>query len=108
MFLLSLTCKRSGKEHFESKNVQILVMKCASEMQFMEKFCYLTVKSVPFCCKILLGDVRRIIVAFTDVKSHETGFLAFILNAAWSQRAKICHYLNPFEIARAIQLCQCD
>ena len=27
--------RRSGKEHFESKNVQILVMKYVSEMQFM-------------------------------------------------------------------------
>ena len=28
--------RRSGKEHFESKNVQILVMTCVSEMQFMQ------------------------------------------------------------------------
>ena len=28
--------RRSSKEHFESKNVQILVMKYVSEMQFME------------------------------------------------------------------------
>ena len=38
---------------------------------------------------------------------QETGDLAIILNAALSQRAKIGHYLNPFEIARAIQLCRC-
>ena len=35
--------EKSGKEHFESKNVQIFVMKCVSEMQFMQLFCYLTV-----------------------------------------------------------------
>ena len=47
---------QTGKEHFESKNVlvmkcvsemqfmqNILVMKCVSEMQFMQKFCNLTV-----------------------------------------------------------------
>ena len=33
-------------------------------------------------CKILLCDVRRIVVAFTDDKIQETGFLAIILNAA--------------------------
>ena len=84
MFLLSCYSKvsharRSGKEHFESKNIQIL----ACEVQFMQQFCYLTVfKPVPICCKILLGDVRRIIVAFTDDKILVTGFLAIILNAA--------------------------
>ena len=31
-----LHARRSGKEHFECKNVQILVMKCANEMQFMQ------------------------------------------------------------------------
>ena len=59
------------------------------------------------CCKILLGDVRRIVVAFTDDKIQKTGFLAILLNAAQSQRAKVRHYWNPFEIARPIQLCQC-
>ena len=44
--------------------------------------CYLAVKSVPICCKILLGDVRRMVVAFSDDKIHVTGFLAIILNAA--------------------------
>ena len=68
----------------------------------------MTVKSVPNFCKILLGDVKRIIVALTDDKIQETGFLAIILNAAESQRAKLRHYLNPSEIARAIRLCQCD
>ena len=53
----------------------------------------------------MLSDVRRIVVAFTDDKILETGFQAIILNAAKSQRAKIRHYLNPFEIARTIQLC---
>ena len=47
-------------------------------------------------------------MAFTDDKIEETGFLAIILNAAKFQRAKFRHYFNPFEIARAIQLCQCD
>ena len=47
-------------------------MKCVSEMQFMPLFCHLTVYSVPICCKILLGDVRRIVVAFTDDKIQET------------------------------------
>ena len=73
--------RRSGNEHFESKHAQILVMKCVSEMQFMKYFCYLTVKSAHICCKILLGDVRRIVVAFTDDTIQETGFLAIILNA---------------------------
>ena len=41
-------------------------MKCVSEIQFMQLFCYFTVYSVPIRCKILLGDVRRI--AFTDDK----------------------------------------
>ena len=50
------------------------------------------------------GDVRRIVVAFTDDMIQETGFLAIILNAALSQRAKNRHYLNQIEIARAIQL----
>ena len=45
-------------------------MKCVSEMQFMQYFCYLTVSAVPIYCKILLGDVRGIIVAFTDDKKH--------------------------------------
>ena len=74
--------RRSGKEYFENKNVQVLVMKCVSEMLFMQYICYLTVYSVPICCKILLGDVRRIVVTFTDDKIQETGFLAIILNAA--------------------------
>ena len=47
-------------------------------------------------------------MAFTDDKIQATGFLAIILNAALSQKANIHHYLKPFEIARAIQLCQCD
>ena len=41
--MFSLSCyskvwhvRWSGKEYFESKNVQILVMKCVSEMQFMQ------------------------------------------------------------------------
>ena len=80
-------------------------MKCVSEMQSMQKICYLTIYSVPIRCKILLGDVRRIVVALTDDKIQETRFLAIILIAALSQRAKFCHYLNTFEIARAIQLC---
>ena len=67
-------------ELFESKNEQILVMKCVNVMQFMQLFCYLTVLSASFCCKILLGDVRRIIVAFPDDKSCETDFLVIILN----------------------------
>ena len=47
-------------------------MKCVSEMQFIQYFCYLTVKYVPICCKILLGDVRRIVVAFAEnrIPSH--------------------------------------
>ena len=59
----------------------------------------------PHCCKILLGDVRRIFVAFTDDKVQETGLQAIILNAA-SLVPKFRHYLNPIEIARAIQLCR--
>ena len=48
MFPLSCDSKvwhtrRSGKEHFESKDVQISVMKCVSEMQIMQLFSYLTV-----------------------------------------------------------------
>ena len=82
-------------------------MKCVNEMQFMQKFCYLTVLSAQFCCKILHGDVRRIVVAFTDDKSYETVFLLTYLNTALSQGARIRHYLNPLEIARAIQLFQC-
>ena len=31
---------------------------------------------------MLLGDVRRIVVAFTDDMIQETGYLAIILNAA--------------------------
>ena len=57
-------------------------MKYVSEMQFMQLLCYLTVNSVLICCKILLGDVRRIVVAFKDDKFQETGFLAITLNAA--------------------------
>ena len=47
-------------------------------------------------------------MAFIDDKIQETGFLASILNAGKSQRAKIRHYLKPFKIAKAIQLCRCD
>ena len=39
-------------------------------MQSMRYFCYLTVLTAPFFCKILLGDVRKIVVAFTDGKSY--------------------------------------
>ena len=56
-------------------------MKCASEMQLMQLLSYLPVKSVPICFKILLGDLRRIFVAFIDDEIQETGFLAIILNA---------------------------
>ena len=47
-------------------------------------------------------------MAFTDDKIQETEFLAIVLNTAQSQRAKIRYYLNPFEIARAIQLFRRD
>ena len=57
-------------------------MKCVSEMRFMQLFCYIIVKSVPIYWKILLGDVRRLVVAFTDDKIQEKGFIAIILNAA--------------------------
>ena len=36
----------------------------------------------PHLRQTLLGHVRRIVVAFTDNKFQETGFLAIILNAA--------------------------
>ena len=62
----------------------------------------------PYLLQILFNKVRRVVVAFTDDKIQETEFLTIILNAASSQRAKIRHFLNPFEIARAIQLCWCD
>ena len=59
----------------------IMVMKCASEMQFMQLLSYLPGTSVPICFKILLRDLRRIVFAFIDDEIQETGFLAIILNA---------------------------
>ena len=46
----------------------------------MQEFCYLTVSTTPFCCNILLGEVSRIIVTFTDKKTNETDFPVIILN----------------------------
>ena len=41
-------------------HVQSLVIKCVNEMQFRQLF----------CCKILLDDVKTILVVFTDNKSY--------------------------------------
>ena len=54
---------------FENKMYKVRVMKCVNEMQLRPKLCYLTVLTTPACCKLLLGDERRILVAFTDNKS---------------------------------------
>ena len=66
------------------------------------KFCYLIALCVIICCKVLLGDVRKNIMAFTENQSHETDFLGNNLISTWTQRARIGHYLNQFEIVRAI------
>ena len=62
------------------------------------------------CCKILPGDVRRIIVAFTDDKVQVNRIPSYYPKCSLvvSKDREIHLYLNPFEIARAIQLCLCD
>ena len=46
---------------------------------------------------MLLGDVIRIIVAFTEDKFPVKVFLDIILNADKSKGANIHHYLNPYK-----------
>ena len=43
-------------------------------------------------------------MAITDDKSYEMDILVQ-QELIWT---RICHYLNPFKIARAIQQCRCD
>ena len=54
-------------------------MKCVNEMKFSQYFCYLIVLTTLICSKILLGDTRRNIGAFTENKSYVTDFLVIFL-----------------------------
>ena len=82
---LSYNCKvwhiRSGKEHYERKNVQILVMKCVMKCNLCNNLLFDCL-----ICPVLQQNIawwyEKFVCLFTDNTGHEKDFLVIILTTA--------------------------